>query len=42
MITIFLCETYPAGQMTLWLASVVDQFGNKKYSIELVNTIPSG
>ncbi|KAL7410770.1 major facilitator superfamily domain-containing protein [Mrakia frigida] len=42
MITVFLIETYPAGQMTLWLKSVMKADGTPKYSIELINTIPTG
>jgi hypothetical protein len=42
MITIFLMETYPAGQMTLWLKSIKLPDGSPKYSLALINsTLPS-
>jgi hypothetical protein len=38
MITIFLMETYPAGQMTLWLKSIMLPDGSPKYSRALINS----
>jgi hypothetical protein len=41
MIIFFLIETYPAGQMTLWLKSLKNPDGTQQYSVALINTIPT-
>lgn len=41
MIIFFLIETYPAGQMILWLKSLKNADGSPQYSIALINTIPT-